>query len=72
MQTGMRFGSLPESSYCIRGQSDAVQLYAWRSPMLADGVSPSPPMRPAHRSEMISPYKLGITCRHLDAFEAEI
>ena len=29
--------------------------------MLPDGVRPSPPMRPAHRSEMMSPYRLGMT-----------
>ena len=31
------------------------------SPMLPDGVRPRPPMRPAHRSEMMSPYRLGMT-----------
>ena len=30
-------------------------------PMLPDGVNPSPPINPAHMSERISPYKLGMT-----------
>jgi hypothetical protein len=30
-------------------------------PMFPDGVRPRPPMRPAERSDRISPYKLGIT-----------
>lgn len=30
-------------------------------PMLPDGVRPNPPMRPAHMSDKMSPYKLGIT-----------
>lgn len=29
--------------------------------MFPDGVSPRPPIRPAQRSEIISPYKLGRT-----------
>ena len=35
--------------------------FASGSPILADGVRPRPPMRPAQRSEMMSPYRLGIT-----------
>jgi len=31
-------------------------------PMFPLGVRPKPPMRPAHRSLTISPYRLGITC----------
>ena len=31
------------------------------APTLPEGVSPSPPMRPAQRSEMMSPYRLGMT-----------
>jgi len=30
-------------------------------PMFPDGVRPRPPMRPAERSDRISPYKLGMT-----------
>merc|ERR1719347_2558771 len=31
------------------------------SPMFPLGVSPRPPINPAHRSDRISPYRLGIT-----------
>jgi hypothetical protein len=30
-------------------------------PMLPDGVRPRPPIRPAHMSDRMSPYKLGMT-----------
>lgn len=30
-------------------------------PMFPEGVNPSPPMSPAHMSERISPYRLGMT-----------
>ena len=30
------------------------------APMLPDGVRPRPPMSPAQRSEMMSPYRLGM------------
>ncbi len=31
------------------------------SPMFAPGATPSPPTSPAQRSEIMSPYRLGVT-----------
>ena len=40
--------------YCRQNRALAL-------PMLPEGVSPNPPIKPAHMSERISPYRLGMT-----------
>lgn len=35
-------------------------------PIFPDGVNPSPPINPAHISDKMSPYKLGITITVLE------
>ena len=44
-----------------RQQVASARAQRVHAPMFPDGVRPSPPMRPAHRSDMISPYRLGMT-----------
>ena len=49
--------SWKEISYSPRGQAKRTLTL----PMFPDGVRPKPPMRPAHMSDKMSPYKFGIT-----------
>lgn len=50
-----------ESSYSKKMKMLTDSNNAPFKPMLPDGVNPSPPTKPAHMSERISPYKFGIT-----------
>lgn len=45
----------------VRFDPREQEKWALTRPMFPDGVNPRPPMRPAHMSDKMSPYKFGIT-----------